>query len=1633
MKRWLLAGLLTLTLVIVAGTSWLITSESGLRWAYRQAGPLLPGELHVVQLSGRMNDIMVLQGVEFSNASARLSAQRIILRWDPWALLSAEIAIPSLVIEQLQVELLADAGNAQAASDPGLPQVELPLALKVQALMIDQAQLDYAGQRLVLDQFKLAADIHDSQLTVHSLEMRAANPGVDAAYLNNLQASLAGEITIRGDYPHRFAINWQAGLPSGALVTSSTRIEGDLAATRLSHQSSGPLQAQLSVQLQDALEQLSWQAEIDIARFDTGLLDPALPLLNGSLQLTATGDSTTARASGRLDADSADFGRFDARFELRSLDPPRLAEGLHIESLDVGIYEGMLAAKGQVNWSPELSWAGQLDASNINPASLLPDWPGKLNASLRSEGQLIDGELDVSADISEASGRLREHPFSLTGNLHWRNDALQVESASLTSGGTRIDTRGRVGQEYDLEWSLVSDDLASVYPTASGQLSASGHLGGERSAPIVKAQFKGQSLVVDDYRAATIDGDLAVDLLNWQQVDIRLTARDLDIQGQQLQSLTVNGNQRQFDASLVGDRLAAKLELSGTLVDQGWRGKLVTASLDTGEFANWRLQAPAGVSLGQNRLSIEPLCLQSSEQAEACASLLHEGETWDLDLNLTRMPLRLLQQWTPAELKLDGVFDASADLSYHPQGQLLGKLEARLPAARASYPLEEGKTEHFDFQQGEFKLSLEAQQVSANTRLVLQNGDQFEAALVMPGADILQLDTAQQTLQAQVRVDAQDWAVLDGLLPQVDNLRGRLQTDLKITGSFAKPRLQGNATLSEGAINLLESGLQFEQINANLHSDGSQPARFTVAAVTADGNIDIRGQGSKAISLDPRCLLSTSSIEACSNFLQDGETWDIDLDLAAIPLRLLRQWTPVDLELDGVFNAQGDLQYHSEGQLLGKLDANLPAARASYPLSEDQVEQLDYQSASLNLLLEAQQVTASGRLILQNGDQLDGSVIMPGADILQLDIEQQALRARIKVNAQHWGMLDAQVPQIANLQGALELDLQVTGNLNQPRLQGSASFTGGSVDLLEKRMKLRQIDLRAQSDGSDHARFTLEAKTAKGRIAVQGDTLLDRGSGWASNISLSGDDLDIATLIAPWVEQPLNVDGLMQASADLKYRAPDQLQGEIRLTSAQGKLTYPLLDQERERWKYQDALLTLILDDQGISSQSAVNFGKRNDLKTEVILPGAKLLTLDTEQQILEGSAHFNFTELDLVQYLIPEVDKMKGELKLDITLAGKLASPLLLANAEMQQASFNIPRLGLQIREIHLKGSSDADNQFNFKLTAESGDGKLSIKGSSLLDPARGWPSIIRIKGKEFEVSRIPEAHVTISPDLTINLEGRNILVEGDVLIPFAKLQPKDISTAARVSNDTVIIGSEKPPDERWLVTTRVNVILGERVTFFGFGFEGKLGGRLLIKDAPGELSVGVGEINIPEGRYRAYGQRLDVENGRLLFTGSALDNPGLDVRAVRTVNDIIVGLQLRGRLQQPEIELFSIPAMGQTDMLSYLLLGRPMETASGTEGEMMAQAALALGLAGGDTLARRIGDQFGLDEVRVESSDDGDQASLVVGRYLSPKLYVSYGVGLIESVNSLNLRYELTKNWKVEAESGEEQGADLLFTIER
>jgi autotransporter translocation and assembly factor TamB len=1010
-KRGLLTGLSLLALCAAVALGWLLTSEAGLRWSYGQVEALLPGELRVQQLSGNLNDGVTLQGLEYDDDEISLTADRVVLHWNPWALLWARIDVPRLEAQQLDLQLRQtdddSGGQAGAAS---LPQLDIPLALQLHALEIDRLRLNQRGYPLTLEQLKLQASSRGSHVDITAFSGRLVELAIDENRGGDFEVSLAGKVDVSGNYPHQLNIDWQAQLPSGQVIDNSTRIDGDLESTRLIQQSRGLLQAKLTLRLQDLAGQLNWQAELEVTDFDTGLLDAALPSLRANLSLSAKGDLHAAQARGQLDTDSAELGPVRASFALHSLDRPRLMDGLRVESLQLAIFDGELAAQGQLYWSPMLSWDSAVSARAINPAGLLAEWPGSLGGSLQSQGRIEDGKLFTSASISDISGRLRGYPLSLQGEASWSDDRLDIESARLESGNTRIVANGRVAGDLDLDWSLDSRDLAELYPAAQGQLSASGHLGGETGAPVIKALFNGNSLRLDDYAVDSIDGDIVLDLLNWRQLDVRFAAREVELQQQRLRSIDVDADQRSIKAKLNAEYASAEIELAGELHDHGWRGKLTTANIDSKDFGAWRLRKPAALILSQNALSSEQVCLRSSKQAEICGSLRRRDEAWNIDLDLSRIPLQMLHHWTPAELELDGVITATADLRYEPGKPLLGNLKADFPAASARYPLQTGNPQDFEYRQGKLDLLLETGQIKLGTRLVLENGDWLEGAAVLPQADILQLDLERQTMQASVNIEARNWIVIDALIPQVEILHGEMEMRIDANGPVTRPRLQFNGNLGGGAIHLLEPDMKIEQIEVKLHSSGPERIEYSAAAMAASGRIAVRGN----------TQLNRDRI------WPNKLAFDIEgLDMA----QLLAPWIAPALSIDGSLQASGEL----------------------------------------------------------------------------------------------------------------ELDIDAQGNVGQPRLQLSGNLSGGAIHLLEPRFSIEEIELNLQSSGPQQLDFRAQGMAAAGRIAVQGNTLLDWNKGWPSTIALSGEDIDIASLLAPWVVPPLVIDGRMQASGEFSYRAPDQL------------------------------------------------------------------------------------------------------------------------------------------------------------------------------------------------------------------------------------------------------------------------------------------------------------------------------------------------------------------------------------------------------------------------------------------------------------------------------------------------------------
>jgi translocation and assembly module TamB len=405
-----------------------------------------------------------------------------------------------------------------------------------------------------------------------------------------------------------------------------------------------------------------------------------------------------------------------------------------------------------------------------------------------------------------------------------------------------------------------------------------------------------------------------------------------------------------------------------------------------------------------------------------------------------------------------------------------------------------------------------------------------------------------------------------------------------------------------------------------------------------------------------------------------------------------------------------------------------------------------------------------------------------------------------------------------------------------------------------------------------------------------------------------------------------------------------------------------------------------------------------------------------------------------LVSALVPSLEPIEARVDADFAVGGSVEQPEITGGMEMATGELHVVPLGLRLQGIEARVSSVADG-VDVRLRVSSGGGRGELSARARRDPAGAWRASGRLIGTELLVADRPDLALTATPQLDWTMGQREVSVTGSVQVPMARITPRDLSRAVRPSPDAVVVRPDRgTPDAAatppgWTVRADVAVVPGDDVRIDAFGLRGRVAGSLRLIEEPGQPTAALGELKIEEGTYSIYRQTLAIERGRVIYSGGPVTNPGLDVRAVRRPRNLVVGVNVRGTLQNPRAELFSEPPMPESQQLSYLVVGVPLGETSSAEGETLAAATSLLA---GSKQPSQLAGRVGIDEIEVESGGPGEGTSVVLGRYLSPRLYIGYGIGLLQEANSVRLRYELTDLWSLEGQSGTHSSADLLYTIE-
>jgi len=666
-------------------------------------------------------------------------------------------------------------------------------------------------------------------------------------------------------------------------------------------------------------------------------------------------------------------------------------------------------------------------------------------------------------------------------------------------------------------------------------------------------------------------------------------------------------------------------------------------------------------------------------------------------------------------------------------------------------------------------------------------------------------------------------------------------------------------------------------------------------------------------------------------------------------------------------------------------------------------------------------------------------------------LAQAGLSADVDLAGTAPWMLDAQLDGLAR--GAPRVEsarLRAHGSAAQHDITLEARFAdGGSANIEARgrwadrrwagelhrgRLALPQLGIwQAPAAALDWGlrRGVLQAWCWRGRGEVCLAGAMTEGQ-WQVTGALAGMPL---ALLEPWLPRSdLAMSGDVGGVATAMGEAGVMHALTARLAVADGRLLYRLPDGAVE-----SALRTLRLDvdgdAEGLRAQWQAEAVDGGSAQARLALPGWLPGLPLSDTQPVQGHLEVEADRLEWLTYLEPHLLRPEGQLRVQLQLSGTLAAPALNGALALREGSVRLPAAGIHLTGLSLDGRSSDGQTLTLSGKASSGPGQLAITGRLASERFGQWRAEVTLKGERFELMRRVQARALVSPDLTVVLEPGRMAVSGQLEVPLADINLPRLPTVVEVSPDEVILDAVEDAAalRRWRLLLDLRLVAGERVRLEGYGFSGRLAGALSLRGEMPGLTRAQGELNIHDGRYEAYGQNLVVEHGRLLFADSPPDNPGLDVRAVRPLSDAdqVVGVEVSGRLKDPRLRLFSVPLLEESDALAWLVLGRPLAATSRIEADALYRAAFALG---GERAARGIALQFGLDEVSVEQGSSGDEAALVLGKYLSPRLYLQYAVGLWDTANRLRLRYQLSSHWSLKMEQGGDQsGADLQYVIER
>ena len=654
------------------------------------------------------------------------------------------------------------------------------------------------------------------------------------------------------------------------------------------------------------------------------------------------------------------------------------------------------------------------------------------------------------------------------------------------------------------------------------------------------------------------------------------------------------------------------------------------------------------------------------------------------------------------------------------------------------------------------------------------------------------------------------------------------------------------------------------------------------------------------------------------------------------------------------------------------------------------------------------------------------------------------------INASFSGTQEAHVLNVDVANEQLDIRARLKGRFNSRNLTWSGTVGNGQVqskyatlNQLQPAQLILNLPNNNKASGADDFKVQLaahcwEAKEQTGKLCLR-ENLIASSTGGQVNLAVQKLDTSLFSVFLP---QDIDWHGTINGRAIVDWQRGATPKINATLYSDNGKIG---LMQDGDAapvsLPYQRVSLIAMSVPEGLKLRTDISTTDSARGYAEVIVDPYKT------PKPISGALVLNELNLAVFKPFFPGMRVLEGDVTLAGGLGGTLEKPQFYGDVQLSDGRVAMLDLPVNLTNVNatakIRGTEALiDGQFN------SGDGEGTLTGT--VNWQQKLQAKLSVEGERLVLTQPPLLLAEVNPDIDIIIRptDRYINIEGAVSVPSATIRPPEASedivtqTEDAVVIDRRLIGNIDEVlaiSQPWSINADIGVDLGDDINFRGFGAVIPLAGALNITQSGQGVMRAKGVVQVSRRTdINIFGQSLELNYGQVRFNGDVM-KPNLSIEAAKSINGKTVGLRVTGTTENPNIVVFNDAGLTQQQAMNALVTGRINNTGAtqiseqGFKSEVsnnLAAAGLSFGLSGTRRLTNQIGQAFGLQSLTVDASGNSEDTNVNVTGYVTPDLYIRYGVGVFNAQNSLSIRYQLTRRIYIEATSATENAVDVVYS---